>query len=754
MDKYGILKKYFGYTQFRQGQETLIDAILSGRDVLGVMPTGAGKSLCYQIPALLLPGITLVISPLISLMKDQVQTLNQAGVHAAYINSSLTENQISKALALAARGVYKIIYVAPERLETYGFLSFARQAEISMLTVDEAHCISQWGQDFRPSYLKIIEFLRQLLRRPIVSAFTATATEHVREDIACVLGLRQPELLVTGFDRKNLYFAVETPRKKDGYVLDYLNAHPADSGIIYCATRKNVDALYGKMQEAGIPAVKYHAGLGKEERRQNQEDFVYDRRPVMVATNAFGMGIDKSNVRYVIHYNMPQSLENYYQEAGRAGRDGEASECILLYSPQDVMINQFLLESKEPNPEFTADDLAAIRERDAGRLRAMNYYCLSTRCLRAYILSYFGEQGESRCGNCANCQKEFVEKDATEEAAKIIACVRELRGRYGINVVAGTLAGERRAKLREYGVETCQSFGSLSSMGEPSIKRMINQMLAEGYLAMTPDKYALLKLAQKSDMLLQGEQKFVVRETKQELSQQAGQHAPAASRRKSDILNSKGLELFERLRALRSEIAKQEGMPPYIIFSDKTLVDMCVRLPFTPGELLEVSGVGEHKLEKYGELFLAELKSYTGGAKEKLYFGEVGDAAACLDAAALPSRARGARQKAEFFLTEDAAAQFPYAEKYLAPELAVKLNELRDEAAAKKTSGAEILRRSQQQGLSEERVVDGMRRKFVTKKGEEAGLFLGMRMSKKGVEYEDIYYGKPAQQMVVGWFTQ
>ena len=279
-------------------------------------------------------------------------------------------------------------------------------------------------------------------------------------------------------------------------------------------------------------------------------------------------------------------------------------------------------------------------------------------------------------------------------------------------------------------------------------------MLAEGYLAMTPDKYALLKLAQKSDMLLQGEQKFVVRETKQEISQQAGQHAPAASRRKSDILNSKGLELFERLRALRSEIAKQEGMPPYIIFSDKTLVDMCVRLPFTPEELLEVSGVGEHKLEKYGEPFLAELKSYTGGAKEKLYFGEVGDAAACLDAAALPSRARGARQKAEFFLTEDAAAQFPYAEKYLAPELAVKLNELRDEAAAKKTSGAEILRRSQQQGLSEERVVDGMRRKFVTKKGEEAGLFLGMRMSKKGVEYEDIYYGKPAQQMVVGWFTQ
>lgn len=757
MDKYETLKKYFGYTQFRQGQETLIDAILSGRDVLGIMPTGAGKSLCYQIPALLLPGITLVISPLISLMKDQVQTLNQAGVHAAYINSSLTENQISKALTLAARGVYKIIYVAPERLETYSFLAFARQVEISMLTVDEAHCISQWGQDFRPSYLKIVQFLRQLGQRPIISAFTATATEHVREDIACVLGLRQPERLVTGFDRKNLYFAVETPKKKDSYVLGYINAHPADSGIIYCATRKNVDALYEKMQEAGIPAAKYHAGLGKEERRQYQEDFVYDRSPVMVATNAFGMGIDKSNVRYVIHYNMPQSLENYYQEAGRAGRDGEASECILLYSPQDVMINQFLLENKEQNPEFTADDLAAIRERDIERLRAMNYYCLSTRCLRAYLLSYFGERGKGRCGNCGNCQKEFTETDATEEARSIIACVRELRGRYGINVVAGTLAGERRAKLREYGMESCQSFGSLASLGEPSIKRLIHQMLADGYLTLTQDKYALLKLTPKSDIVVQGTQKFVARETKGDLlSQPAGQRAPAAIRRKSDILNSKGLDLFGRLRALRSEIARQEGMPPYIIFSDKTLVDMCIRLPFTHEEMLEVSGVGEHKMEKYGEPFLAELRAYTGGEKEKLYFGELGEAASP-KAGSQPIGTRNQKQKtekADFFLSEAASSQFPYAEKYLAPELAAKLNELRDEETIKKTSGAEIIRRSQQQELITEQLVDGVRRKAITDKGKEAGLFTGLRMSKKGFEYEDIFYGEQAQRMVVGWFAQ
>ena len=346
-----------------RGRKGLIDSVLAGRDVLGIMPTGAGKSLCYQVPALMIPGITLVISPLISLMKDQVQALNQAGVHAAYINSSLTETQIRKALGLAKEGRYKIIYVAPERLETYEFIEFAASVDISMLTVDEAHCISQWGQDFRPSYLKILQFLQILPRRPVLSAFTATATEKVKEDILCVLGLQDPTVLVTGFDRKNLYFAVENTRKKDDYVSAYIKDHENDSGIIYCATRKNVDKLYIILQNMGIPAARYHAGMSNEERRQNQEDFIYDRLPVMVATNAFGMGIDKSNVRYVIHYNMPQSMENYYQEAGRAGRDGEPAECILLYSPQDVMINRFLINSKEQNSEFSQDELNAIQER-------------------------------------------------------------------------------------------------------------------------------------------------------------------------------------------------------------------------------------------------------------------------------------------------------------------------------------------------------------------------------------------------------
>ena len=625
MNKYETLKKYFGYDSFREGQETLIDAILNGRDVLGIMPTGAGKSICYQVPALLLPGITLVISPLISLMKDQVQSLNQAGIHAAYINSSLTETQISKALQFAAAGRYKIIYVAPERLETYGFLEFARQVEISMLTVDEAHCISQWGQDFRPSYLKIVEFIKRLQKRPILSAFTATATENVKEDISCILGLHNPEVLVTGFDRKNLYFAVETPRKKDDYILNYVKEHKEESGVIYCATRKNVDALYEKLADSGVAVTKYHAGLNNEERKQNQEDFIYDKFPVMIATNAFGMGIDKSNVRYVIHYNMPQSLENYYQEAGRAGRDGEAAECILLYSAQDVMINRFLLDSKEQNQEFTQEELTDIRERDEERLRAMNYYCLTRNCLREYILRYFGEFGNGDCGNCSNCRQEFEHIDVTQAAKKIISCVEEMRGRYGINVVAGTLMGSDRAKLREYGVSVYSSYGSLKEMSEAGIKQIINQMLIEKLLFVTKDKYALLKVMDKAEEVCNGNRAVILKEPKKDPLKEktaASKKSSMAGKRISDILNSRGLDLFECLRRIRMEIAKEESVPPYIVFSDKALADMCVKLPFNKEEMLQVSGVGENKYARYGERFLKGIQEFTGGVREKMYFGD------------------------------------------------------------------------------------------------------------------------------------
>lgn len=624
MNKLDVLKKYFGYSEFREGQETLIDGILAGRDVLGIMPTGAGKSICYQVPALLFPGITLVISPLISLMKDQVQALNQAGVHAAYINSSLSEAQISKALRLATGGQYKIIYVAPERLETYEFLSFARQAEISMLTVDEAHCISQWGQDFRPSYLKIVQFMKQLERRPVVSAFTATATEAVKEDIICVLGLREPDVLVTGFDRKNLYFAVETPKKKDSYVINYIKEHAAESGIVYCATRKNVDMLYEKLCAEGIPAARYHAGLTGEERKQGQEDFIFDTRPVMVATNAFGMGIDKSNVRYVLHYNMPQSLENYYQEAGRAGRDGGKAECILLYSAQDVMINRFLMDNREQNGEYTEEEAEALRERDEERLKKMTYYCMTTHCLREYILRYFGEKEAVNCGNCRNCLREYEKVDVTETVKSILSCVREVRQRYGINVIAGMLAGDDRAKLREYGMFSYRSYGILKPMREGEIKQLINQMVVEGLLFVTNDKYAILKITERAEKMSENDERVIFEKPKEEPKAEktlSGQKKAAGTRR-SDILNSRGLELFEQLRELRTEIAKEENLPPYIIFADKTLVDMCVRVPFDKKDMLKVTGVGENKFNRYGERFLHSIMEYTGGVREKFYFGE------------------------------------------------------------------------------------------------------------------------------------
>ena len=624
MNKLDVLKKYFGYAEFREGQETLIDGILSGRDVLGIMPTGAGKSICYQVPALLFPGITLVISPLISLMKDQVQALNQAGVHAAYINSSLSESQISKALRLAAAGQYKIIYVAPERLETYDFMVFARQAEISMLTVDEAHCISQWGQDFRPSYLKIVQFIKQLEKRPVISAFTATATEAVKEDIVCVLGLQNPDVLVTGFDRKNLYFAVETPKKKDSYVINYIGEHASESGIVYCATRKNVDALYEKLCAEGIPAARYHAGLTGEERKQSQEDFIFDTRPVMVATNAFGMGIDKSNVRYVLHYNMPQSLENYYQEAGRAGRDGGRAECILLYSAQDVMINRFLMDNREQNGEYTKEETEALRERDEERLKKMTFYCMTPHCLREYILRYFGEKGTVNCENCRNCLREFEQVDVTETAMSILACIREVRQRYGVNVIAGMLAGDDRAKLREYGMFSYRSYGILKPMREVEIKQLINRMLVEGLLSVTNDKYAILKITERAEEMAENGERFILKQPKEEpkAEKSTAGKKPAAGTRRSDILNSRGLELFEQLRELRSTIAKEQNMPPYIIFADKTLVDMCVQVTFNKKEMLKVTGVGENKFTRYGERFLESIREYTGGVREKFYFGE------------------------------------------------------------------------------------------------------------------------------------
>lgn len=608
MNALETLKTYFGYDTFREGQEKIVEAILTNRDVLAIMPTGAGKSICYQIPALILPGITLVISPLISLMQDQVKALNDAGIHAAFINSSLTENQISKALYLAASGRYKIIYVAPERLENYEFLEFARNVEISMVTVDESHCISQWGQDFRPSYLKIVEFVKNLPKRPIVSAFTATATEEVKNDILCTLSLADPEVVITGFDRKNLYYSVENIRRKDEFIMEYIEKHPTESGIIYCATRKNVDNLFELLFKRGVPVTRYHAGLTNETRKKNQDDFIYDRTPVIIATNAFGMGIDKSNVRYVIHYNMPQSMENYYQEAGRAGRDGENSQCILLFSLQDVMIDRMLLDNKDFS-DVDEEDEYLIRQRDIRRLQTMEGYCKTTGCLRNYILEYFGEKTSGPCDNCGNCHREYHEVDMTAEAKWVVNCVAETRGRYGLTIVLGTLMGAKRARLRELRTDQYKSYGALSGHSEAELRTLISQMTEMGYLYQTQEKYSVLKLGDITP--LKDENTRVIMRTYEEKEPDKKKKTQKAVRKRStDALTSAGYDLFEILRKLRLEIAKEESTPPYIIFSDKTLIDMCVKKPSDEEEMLNVSGVGANKLKKYGQRFLEEIQKF------------------------------------------------------------------------------------------------------------------------------------------------
>ena len=453
-DKYDILKTYYGYDTFRDGQEELIDCLLNGQDVCGIMPTGAGKSVCYQVPALLLPHVTLVVSPLISLMKDQVRALNQMGVHAAYLNSSLSWNQYKKALAYAKEGRYKIIYVAPERLLTEDFLDFAASTPISLLAVDEAHCVSQWGQDFRPSYLKIPEFVRTLPIRPVIGAFTATATREVREDIIRMLELSDPHVAVTGFDRKNLYFEVRHDKDKYRSIRDYLLAHPDSSGIIYCATRKNVEEVCDRLLADGFRATRYHAGLSDEERRANQEAFTYDDAPIMVATNAFGMGIDKSNVRFVLHYNMPKNMESYYQEAGRAGRDGAKADCILFYSGQDVITNQFFIEQDRDNEELTGEALEEVRRQDRERLKKMTFYCHTTDCLRDYMLRYFGEFGSNYCGNCSNCLNTFETIDITELANDLIGCILTSGMRFGVNVILDTLRGSKNEKVLRFGLDS------------------------------------------------------------------------------------------------------------------------------------------------------------------------------------------------------------------------------------------------------------------------------------------------------------
>ncbi len=612
MDKYEILRKYFGYDTFRNAQETLIDNILEGKDTLGIMPTGAGKSLCYQIPALLMDGITLVISPLISLMKDQVGSLNQAGIHAAFLNSSLTVNQYYKALSFAKQGRYPIIYVAPERLVTDEFLDFALNSNIVMVAVDEAHCVSQWGQDFRPSYLKIVEFIKKLPKRPIVSAFTATATKEVRDDIIDILELQSPMVITTGFDRRNLYFGVMTVKDRYSAIKNYLEIHNSDSGIIYCLTRKQVEEVCERLIKDGFLATRYHAGLSDEERRKNQDDFIYDRIPIMISTSAFGMGIDKSNVRFVLHYGMPKNIESYYQEAGRAGRDGEPAECILYYSSRDVITNQLFIDNNQDNIELDEVTRAIVKERDRERLKKMTFYCFTNECLRDYILKYFGEYGSNYCGNCSNCLTQFEQVDVTEIARALISCVETSRQRYGTTVIIDTVHGANTAKIKSYRMNENPYYSVLSKVPTYRIRQVLNYLQLEEYLFITSDDYAVVKLGVKAKEI---DNKQIIMKLAKESSRETKEVKSKSKKSKADILGKEQFtkneeSLFEKLRGLRTEIAREEKVPPYIVFSDKTLTHMCIVKPKSKQEMLKVSGVGEFKFEKYGERFLSCIEKF------------------------------------------------------------------------------------------------------------------------------------------------
>ncbi len=580
------LNRYFGYPSFRDGQQKAVESLLARRDTLAIMPTGAGKSLAYQVPALVFDGLTVVVSPLISLMKDQVDALEESGVTAAFLNSSLTAKEAAERLTGVKRGKYKLLYIAPERLETEGLRALLQDVPISFVAVDEAHCVSQWGHDFRPSYGAIAPFIQSLPVRPLIGAFTATATEEVKADIIRLLGLENPKVLVTGFDRPNLSFSVLRGENKQDYVLSYVEAHSAQSGIIYAATRKEVDKLTEILAGHGVLVTKYHAGLPDQERNEGQEGFIHDRKPVMVATNAFGMGIDKPDVRYVIHYNMPKNMESYYQEAGRAGRDGDPAECLLLYGAADVQLQKYLIEHSVSDPQQ--------KQKELRKLLQMVDYCHTDRCLRQAILQYFGEENvPDTCASCSNCTDERESVDVTLDAQKILSCVYRMRERFGVVLVADVLKGANTKKIREMGFDSLSTYGIMHDCPTQAIKDRINYLIAEEYLHLAGGEYPVVKLTPKSAPVLKGEVKVWQKITSKPL--RATKDAPG---------------LFEKLRRLRLEIAQREGLPPYIIFADRTLREMAERCPLNRNDLIRINGVGELKREKYGEVFLEVIHKF------------------------------------------------------------------------------------------------------------------------------------------------
>lgn len=595
-----VLQQYFGYTSFRPGQDAVIRSLLAGRDSLAIMPTGAGKSLCFQIPALLMDGVTVVISPLLSLMKDQVDALAAQHVAATYINSLCTFAELQERFRLLRQGRVKLVYVSPERLQNEFFTNFMRTVPVAMVVVDEAHCVSQWGHDFRPGYRLIKDWIASLPVRPVVGAFTATATEHVKNDMLTLLGLGRPEIFIGGFDRPNLYFRVVQTTHKTDFVLSYLAAHKEDSGIIYAATRKETDKVYTALMKAGVKAGRYHAGLTDEERQRAQENFTYDRVQVMVATNAFGMGIDKSNVRFVIHYRMPKNMESYYQEAGRAGRDGAPGECILLFSRGDIMVQRFLIEVSVQDPVLQANELKLMNR--------MVAYCENKGCLRRNILSYFGETPAwSRCDTCGNCDAETIEEDITQEIRLICMCVDELKGRFGQTLVGNILKGSRTAKVRQYGFERNAAFGMLGDYSAAAVGTLLREAVTAGYLEQSAGKYPVLSLTAAGRTMLGGTGGRTVTRTRT-----VGMELPVVQPRQKTApkeYDERLRPVFTKLQKLRYQMAQKDHIPPFVIFSDVTLWEMAAHMPATLDEMRAVKGVGEFKLHKYGPAFLRALKN-------------------------------------------------------------------------------------------------------------------------------------------------
>ncbi len=728
--KHRILKEIFGYDSFRAAQEEIIDNILSGRDVLAVMPTGAGKSITFQIPAIMSDGVTLVISPLISLMSDQVGALVQSGVNAAYINSSLTYAQQCRTLEDLRMGKVKIIYAAPERLETEAFLEAASHVKITMIAVDEAHCISQWGHDFRPSYLNIVDFIGKLPYRPIISAFTATATSQVKEDITKILSLKDPYSVTTGFDRKNLYFGVIAETPKEEVLLDVLKDYEGKSGIIYCATRKNTELVAELLIRKGFSAAPYHAGLSDAERTRNQDDFIYDRVKIIAATNAFGMGIDKSDVSFVIHYNMPKDIEGYYQEAGRAGRDGESADCIILYSGSDFSLNKFIIEkgSGDPNKNPAEEQKTILQE--LKKLNIINDYCKSAGCLRKFILNYFGEDAPNYCGNCSFCLSSAEKKDVTIEAQKILSCVYRTNGKCSEAQISQILRGAKAKFIELFHYETLSTFGIMSEYTNDILRYMINFLIQNGYIVRADNDFFTLSVTQAAVPVLKGREKIEMNLPK-EKSRKAHREKKQSEEYAVDSV------LMEKLRALRSKLANEKALPAYTVFSDATLRDMCAKLPSTEYEMLGVSGVGAKKMEQYGKMFLEVIAAH---------LAENGETVRKIAVKTEKSPFEILAEKIEDASPSDESLPITRFVDHLIDYTGLNLKN----KPVREAITSWLIKNGY---LAEEEDENKMNRKTVTKRSASVGILLEKRISQAGRIYDTVVYSPLAQKFIIEHFN-